>query len=128
MKLRSEHSWSLIDPKPVLLYLPNLDEYIVYWNGIATTHLMALNLTMEYYGVFPTPEMKSSMEKNFERIYYSNGFDTRAWDLKVAESPIYPYIKRILGPHVKEITADKEKDISEVLGWFSYEKARSLES
>jgi hypothetical protein len=128
MKLRSEHSWSLLDPKPVLLYLPNLDEYIVYWNGIATTHSMALNLAMEQYGIFPTPEMKSSMEQNYSKIYYANGFDTRAWDLKVAESPIYPYIKRILSKHVKDLTVDKQKEISEVLNWFDYSKARVLEN
>ncbi len=127
MKLRSEQSWSLLDPKPVLLYLPNLDEYIVYWNGLATTHIMALNLAMEHYGIYPTPEMKTSMEQNYRKIYYANGFDTRAWDLKVAESPIYPYIKRILNNHVKDLTVDKQRDISEVLSWFDYSKARKLD-
>lgn len=128
MKLRSEQSWSLLDPKPVMLYLPNLDEYIVYWNGIATTHLMAMNLAMEQYGVYPTPEMKTAMEDNYRRIYYANGFDTRAWDLKVAESPIYPYMKRILKEHVNNLIAESKKDIEEVLGWFDYNKARRLDN
>ncbi len=125
--MRSEQSWSLLDPKPVLLYLNNLDEYIVYWNGIATTHLMALNLAMEYYGIFPTPEMKSSMEQNYSKIYYSNGFDTRAWDLMVSSSPIYPYTKRLLADHCKNLIAESDRDISEVLSWFDYKRARQLD-
>jgi hypothetical protein len=123
--MRSEQSWSLIDPKPVLLYLPNLDEYIVYWNGVVTTHLMAMNMALEGFGIYPTPEMKTAMEKNYRNIYYSGGFDTRAWDLKVADAPIYSYTKRILAEHMKNLILDKEKDISEVLGWFSYERART---
>ncbi len=122
--MRSEQSWSLLDPKPVMLYLSNLDEYIVYWNGIATTHLMALNLAIEYYGIFPTPEMKSAMEQNYSKIYYANGFDTRAWDLKVSSSPIYPYVKRLLAEHCKKVIDESGRDITEVLGWFDYSKAR----
>jgi hypothetical protein len=88
--MRSEHSWSLLDPKPITLYLENLDEYIVYWNGVAMTHSMALCMAMEYVGIWPTPEMKIVMEKNYKNIYYAGGFQTRAWDLKVASSPVYP--------------------------------------
>ena len=122
--MRSEHSWSLLDPRPVLLYLDHLDEYIVYWNGIATTHLMALNFSMEYYGMYATPEMKTAMEQNYRKIYYANGFQTRAWDLKVAESPVYPYTKRLLQEHCKKLIDDQSRDIEEVLGWFDYSKAR----
>lgn len=124
MTMRSEHSWSLIDPKPVLLYLPSVDDYIVYWNGIATTHLIAMNVAMEQFGIFPTPEMKTSMEQNYRKIYYTNGFATRAWDLKVAESPVYAYTKRILGDHLKSLILESKRDISEVIGWFDYSRAR----
>ncbi len=122
--MRSEQSWSLLDPKPVLLYLSHLDEYIVYWNGIATTHSMALNLAMEYFGIYPTPEMKTALEQNYSKIYYANGFDTRAWDLKVASSPIYPYVKRLMTDHCKKLIEEQGRDISEVLGWFDYSRAR----
>lgn len=122
--MRSEQSWSLLDPKPVLLYLSNVDEYICYWNGIAMTHAMAMNMACEYFGIYPTPEMKTSMEKEYQRIYYANGFDTRAWDFKVSESPIYPYVKRLMLEHMNKVIRDQERSISEVLGWFSYSKAR----
>lgn len=122
--MRSELSWSLLDPKPVLLYLTNCDEYICYWNGIALTHTMALNIALEPFGIFATPEMKSVMEKEYRKIYYANGFDTRAWDFKVSESPIYPYVKRLLLEHVKKTISEQGRDVSEVLGWFDYSRAR----
>lgn len=126
--MRSEHSWSLLDPKPVLLYLKNLDEYIVYWNGIALTHIMAMNAAVEYFGIYPTPEMKTAMEKDYRRIYYANGFDTRAWDYKVSESPIYPYVKRLLKEHMDRTIAEPKKEISDVLSWFDYSRARQLDN
>ncbi len=123
--MRSEQSWSLLDPRPVLLYLSHLDEYIVYWNGIVMPHSMALCMAMESFGVWATPEMKTSMEKTYERIYYANGFDTRAWDRKVSNSPIYPYLKRIMNDHLLKVVKDKEA--KDVLGWFDYKKARTLD-
>jgi len=123
--MRSEQSWSLLDPRPVLLYLPTVDDYIVYWNGIVTPHSMALCMAMEHFGIYSTPEMKTAMEKDYERLYYSNAFDTRAWDNKVSSGPVYPYLKRIMLEHLSKIIQDKEA--RDVLAWFNYNKARTLE-
>ena len=120
--MRAEQSWSLLDPKPVLLYLNTVDEYIVYWNGIAMTHSIALCMNMEHVGIWATPEMKTHMEKDYERIYYANGFATRAWDGKVSQSPLYPYLKRIMLEHVKKVIEGKEA--KDVLEWFDYTRAR----
>lgn len=120
--MRAEQSWSLLDPKPVLLYLHNLDDYIVYWNGIVMPHAMAMCLAMEYFGIWATPEMKTEMEKNYERIYYANGFNTRAWDSRVSSGPIYPYIKRIMQDHLQKVVEGREA--KDVISWFDYSKAR----
>ncbi len=120
--LRAEHSWSLLDPRPILLYLSNVDEYIVYWNGIVMPHSMALCLAMEHFGIWSTPEMKTAMENVYEKIYYSGGFNTRAWDTRVASSPVLPYLKRIMSDHLLKILKDKEA--KDVIGWFDYKRAR----
>ena len=124
--MRSEQSWSLLDPKPVLLYVANVDDYVVYWNGVAMPHSMALCMTMEFIGIYATPEMKTAMEANYRTIYYSNGFGTRAWDSKVESSPLYPYLKRIMAEHLKKVIEDKTPQ--EVLGWFNYDRARTQEN
>ncbi len=120
--MRSEQAWSLLDPRPVLLYLSNLDDYIVYWNGVVMPHKMALCMAMEFAGIYPTPEMKTAMERNYDLIYYSNGFQTRAWDKKVQASPVYPYLKRIMQEHLSKVISGKEPN--EILSWFDYKKAR----
>jgi hypothetical protein len=120
--MRNEKAWSLIDPKPVLVYVETVDDYIVYWNGVVMTHSMALCMTMERIGVWPTPEMKNSMEDNYHRIYYANGFQTRAWDDKVESNHIYPYLKRIMKDHLDRVLEDKSP--SDILNWFNYQRAR----
>lgn len=123
MTMRSEHSWSLLDPKPVLLYLPQHDDYIVYWNGVVMPHSMALCMAMEVIGIWATPEMKTVMEKNYERLYYAGAFNTRAWDSRVASGPVYSYLKRCMGEHIIKTVEGKEP--KEILGWFNYNRART---
>lgn len=124
--MRSEQSWSLIDPRPVLLYLPNCDEYIVYWNNVVMPHSMALCMSMEFLGIYATPEMREHLEQNYKKIYYSNGFDTREWDglLETSES-IFPYLKRVMKNHLQKVLTEKEP--AEILSWFDYKRARTLE-
>lgn len=123
--MRSEHSWSLLDPKPVLLYVDHVDDYIVYWNGVVMPHSMALCIAMEFLGIYPTPEMKMALERNYKKLYYSNAFSTRAWDHKAAAGFLYPYLKRIMTEHVKKTV--EGKDPKDILGWFNYKRARKEE-
>jgi hypothetical protein len=84
---------------------------------------MALCAAMEHCcGIWSTPEMKTVMEQNYQKIYYAGGFDTRAWDQKVENSPIFPYVKRILADHIKTVVENKPP--AEVLSWFDYKRAR----
>lgn len=127
--MRAEQSWSLLDPKPVLLYIANCDEYIVYWNGAVMPHKMALCMAMEYAsGIYPTPEMKTALEQDYERLYYSGAFNTRAWDLRVCDSPLYPYLKRIMKDHLFKLIQEPERPAQEVLSWFDYSRARKEEN
>jgi len=120
--MRAEQSWSLLDPRPVILYVEHIDDYVVYWNGIVMPHSMALCMAMEYLGIFPTPEMKIELEKTYHRLYYSNTFETRAWDSRVENGLLYPYLKRIMAEHVKKQVEDH--DPREILGWFDYNRSR----
>jgi hypothetical protein len=125
--MRAEQSWSLLDPKPVLLYLSQHDEYIVYWNGIAMTHSQALCMAMESCcGIYATPEMKLALQKTFEKLYYANAFNTRAWDKRIENgSFVFESQKRWMQDHLNKHVKDKEA--AEVLGWFSYSRARKEE-
>lgn len=121
--MRSEQSWSLLDPKPVLMYVPAVDDYIVYWNGVVMPHAMALCMAMEHFGVWTTPEMKTALERNYAKIYYAHGFDTRAWDTVVSSgTPVYVYLRKVMKQHLAKVMEGRQG--SEVLGWFNYNRAR----
>lgn len=121
--MRSEQSWSVLDPRPVLLYLPTVDEYIVYWNGYVMTHSQALCLAMETFGIYATPEMKSAMDSTYNRIYFSGGFQTRSWDNIVKNSSsVFDYLKTKVRPHVKLVCEGKTPQ--EILSWFDYNRSR----
>jgi hypothetical protein len=123
--MRSEYSWSLLDPKPMLIYLDYHDDYIVVWNGVVMPHIMALCMAMELFGIFPTPEMKTAMESNYRKLYYANAFDTRSWDSQVTSNELYHYLKRIMGKHLIKTLENKKPQ--EVLSWFNYNRARKEE-
>jgi hypothetical protein len=120
--IRAEHSWSLLDRKPVLLYLKKHDEYIVYWNGIAMTHGQALCMAMEYCGIYATPEMKTALRKTYEKLYYAGAFNTRAWDKQVVNGDIFGAQKNWMREHL--VAHVKDQDPKEVLSWFNYKRAR----
>jgi len=122
-----ERAWSLLDPRPVQRYLPELDEYIVYWNGFVMTHAQALCMTMAKFGTFPTPEMKIAMKAQYERIYYAGGFGTRSWDAIVEgwshyDSSTYNYLNRAMTDHVTKCLDEHKPSV--VLSWFDHDKAR----
>lgn len=122
--MRAERTWSLLDTRPVLLYLQQHDEYIVYWNGFAMTHSQALCMTMERIGIYPTPEMKLAMQRTFEKLYYAGAFETRAWDARLKGSGmVYDWQKYKMAEHIKKATEGKEP--TELISWFDYSKARS---
>jgi hypothetical protein len=69
--------------------------------------------------------MKEVMERDYQRIYYANGFDTRAWDLRVLDGSLYPFLKRIMKEHLDKVLEGKSP--KDVLGWFDYKRARKEE-
>lgn len=79
--MRSEAAWSYLDPKPICIYDPKYDAHLVYWNGVGMTRSYALmiysSVWMQLY--FPDSAKKVAWEE-FNKIYRSGAFSTRAWD------------------------------------------------
>jgi hypothetical protein len=123
MKMRSEHSWSLLDPKPVIVYVPRVDEYLVYWNGYAMTHSIALCVAMEHLNIYPTPEMKFQMVKAYERVYYAGVFCPSDKIAAIDGSfYTYYYYKKVLAAHLK--SAFENQEPKQILKWFDLDRAR----
>lgn len=79
--MRSEAAWSYLDPRPVCLYDPKYDAHLAFWNGVAMTRSYALMI----YGTawcniyYPESQKKAAWDE-YQTIYRSGGFGTRAWD------------------------------------------------
>lgn len=121
--MSAEKAWSLLDNRPVLKYIANCDDYIVYWNGIVMPHKMALCIAGRLIGVYPTPEMKVALQQNYLKLYYANAFDSLGkWDSLVANrAMIYNVVENHMMNHINEL---QQQNIPgpEVLGWFDYNR------
>lgn len=121
--MSAEKGWSLLDNRPVLKYVSNCDDYIVYWNGIVMPHKMALCLAGRLIGVYPTPEMKIAMQANYLKLYYANAFDSFGrWELLVNNKAIYNVVENHMNGHLTELQQQRISG-AEVLGWFNYKRA-----
>lgn len=120
--MRSEHSWSLLTPKPIHLFLKSHGEYITFWNGIVMPYSAALCVGLELIGIWPSPEMKEKIHQTFEKLYYTGAFQNRNWD-RIAESKdILNYYKRKMQPHV--VNHFKNYTGPELFEMFDLTKAR----
>lgn len=116
-------AWSLIDTKPVLQYIPEFDDCIVYWNGIVMPHKMALCIAGTLLNIYPTPEMKVALHENYCRLYYANVFGSRPnWDKIVQTPAIYDRLMKYMQSHLSDL---KQQNIPgpEILKWFDYTRA-----
>jgi len=123
--MSAEKAWSLIDNRPVLKYVSQCDDYIVYWNGIVMPHKMALCLAGRLIGVYPTPEMRIALQENYRKLYYANAFDSLGkWNDLVTNKDMYRVVENYMMNHLTEL---QQQNISgaEVLGWFNYNRVTS---
>lgn len=123
--MSAEKAWSLLDTRPVLKYVPQCDDYIVYWNGIVMPHKMALCLAGRLINVYPTPEMKIVLEENYLKLYYVNAFGSLGkWNDLVTNRQMYNVVENHMMNHLNEL---QQQNIpgAEVLGWFNYNRVAS---
>ena len=110
--------WSLLSPTPGLYYEVHTDSYIVFWNGIATTHSAALVLATSVLMHVPvTPKIKDDIFTQFKKAYYSGAFGNVDWDIKnYSAHGYFTFLSNQLGSHIHEKVPDVSA--SEVLRWF----------
>ena len=120
-----EYAWSLISPLPVMVFLPKHDDYIVYWNGAVMPHLLAMNLAMKNFGIFPSPSVRTAIEENYKKLYYADAFGNRQWDtfLDSEGYSVFRYMNSVMHRHIH--TTLENKTPMEVLDWFNYKHAKN---
>lgn len=132
-----EHTWSILDPKPILFYVRDCKDYLVLWNGILMPHKLALNLAMEFScGMFPTPEIKNAIVESFIifekyfltsskselRDYVINQFINYRY--KEDKESYYNIMRSYMYGHIKMLT--EKYNSPTMLSWFDYKNKRGI--
>lgn len=118
-------SWSLINPRPIVVYVKKHDEHLVYWNGYVMTHAHALQIMLMPYGIYASPKVKSAITKRFKQLYTAGLFGDVAWDRVVHSNEYYKYVVDKVETHVREIT--KGVDIYDAVKWLDTTDAKVVD-
>lgn len=101
-----QRAWSLVSPLPVVVYLKNYDEYVVFWNGFLLSHAHALQLMLVPYGIYASPEIRRAVTDTFFTLYSSGAFSDVNWDKSVHEN-YYNQVNYFLNQHITTFTQNK---------------------
>lgn len=121
---KAEHSWSMLDAKPVLMYLQKHDEYIVMWNGAIMPYAHALCIAGEQLGIYTSPSMRDAMNSTFFKLYHAGAFGEQHWDQIVEGNRTFTYLRGFMFDHVDKLS--KISTGTEILGWFDFSNARII--
>jgi len=123
--MEAARTWSLLDPKPQLVYVARSDVTVAWWNGIVMTRSQALTLAMMEFCVWPTPLQKQRIHEEYVRAYRTGVFGERDWRAAVESGNALPYLQRCIEEPLKNL--NERYTAAEVLQWFSPKRVRPLE-
>lgn len=124
MPFEKEHSWSLIDPRPVVFYDEKTATDLCVWNGIYMGRNEALIIaSSKFMNLYATPGMKLKAYQEFKRAYLGNAFEHSKWDgyfdRVIEPSHRFQTLQKMVGGHLTTMGAYKGY---EVLNWFKLTK------
>jgi hypothetical protein len=122
MNFERYKNWSLVDPKPVIYYEPEIGEWCVFWNGIFMLYNSALILA----GVFllnspSSKEVLSKADGKFENLYKAGLIDDvvtdhESWKSIINTGGCSRYYADVLGKHIKNTLTGNTR--GDVWSWF----------
>ena len=127
MRFDAEISWSMMDPRPVVMYLPEQDDYMVVWNGVVLPLVHAQCIAFEFIGFWSGRAVKHELDDRYRKLYYAGAFGTKEWDHIVETNPdTFNLLRRFLEAHLNKIIPNYSKQ--EIVEWFNLKNAKiSLE-
>jgi hypothetical protein len=124
MLFEKEHSWSLLDPRPVCFYDQKTASDLCVWNGIYLGRNQALIIaSARFMNLYATPGMKDKAYLEFRRAYYAGAFGHNNWDSYFERCNGGQHhlntIGKMLDRHIKEMPKYTGQ---EVWDWFKLTK------
>jgi len=119
MNFEKYKQWSLLDPKPIVFYNENIQEWYVYWNGVFMLYdaaLLVAGVTLLHSP--PSKEMVAICNHKFKMMLNSGIFgpiSNVAW-YDIANDGVISYYNKALRTHIHHNLARYPK--IEVFKWF----------
>lgn len=123
--MEAARTWSLLDPKPQLVYNAHTDVTLAWWAGVVMTRNQAMTLAMMEYGIWPTPLQKQRIHEEYVRAYRAGAFGDRDWRTAIESGNALPYLQRCLEEPLRGL--NERYTAAQVLQWFSPRRVRPLE-
>ena len=109
---------SLLDSKPQFVYDGRSDVVLCAWRGVLMTRNQALALTMENYGIWPTPMQKQRLHEEYSRAFYSGAFGQANWQRTVESGNALDYLRRLLSEEATKGVQERYT-AAQALLWFT---------
>lgn len=127
MRFDAELAWGSVDPRPIVMYLPEQDDYMVVWNGVILPLVHAQCMAFEWIGVWAGAAIYRELDLRYRELYLAGAFGSRNWDGIIAENAsTYHLLKRILFDHLEKTMPNYTRQ--EIAEWFILSNARTVES
>ena len=125
MRFDAELSWSKLDARPVIMYLPEQDDYMVAWNGVILPFVHAQCMAFEWVGVWVGSSVQDALNHRYQELYFAGAFGSRQWDDIALENNTYNFLKRYLIKHLEENMPKHTR--KQIVEWFNLKNARTVE-
>lgn len=122
MNFEKHKNWSLVDPRPVIYYEPELNEWCVFWNGIFMLYNNALILAGVCLLNSPSSkEVIYKADEKFEKLFKTGLIDDvvtdhESWKSIINTGGCSRYYASVIPRHIKDTLTGYSKN--EVWEWF----------
>lgn len=131
--MTSELSWSLLDPKPVLVYNKQYGANICCWNGIMMTRTYALIVVAnQWNNIMPIASVSYAAWQEFTRLYSLGVFAPADWDNYMSTAQFnrhHLYLEKQLTANNPEFLMSLKKQYTapQAIGWFLNSRQLTIE-
>lgn len=119
----SELSWSLLDPKPLMVYNKKFDAHICCWNGVLMTRTYALIVVAyQWNNIMPSQAISHAAWKEFVKLYSLGVFGDVDWDHYIEQTQYNTHhtylIRQLNADNANFVNLKKQYTAPQALSWF----------
>lgn len=113
----------MLDPRPVVLYLPKYDDYLVVWNGAIMPLVHAQYIAAWWMGIYVSKSVITELDQRYYKLYYAGAFGEQDWDHMIESGgSTFGLLRSIMATHCEKFIPGCTGE--QILSWFDLKTAR----